>query len=333
MYTERDKETLGRVGVVALLAVCAFFPATANATFPGDNGYIYFSGQNAGGNYDIWRVRANGRGLHRLTHQPGAPDELGVSDPSASRNSKRIAFTAGNQATSDVWIMHGDGSHPEQLTMPAPFPVQGLDQMPGISPDAKRIAFMTTRETDPMASGEDYNIWMMRADGSNQRTLLDSTAEDYFPEFTPNGKTVVMASEVTGSLDIASVTLAGAPHTSATAITGGASNALETTPTVSPNGKRVAFVRYDNAAPVDRRRDILSIKLDGTGEQPVATDDQTNESWPAYSPNGKKIAYVRESDVTAPDIVVANADGSHRKPLTIDSDKVVFPAGLDWGAK
>ena len=195
MYTERDKETLGRVGVVALLAVCAFFPATANATFPGDNGYIYFSGQNAGGNYDIWRVRANGRGLHRLTHQPGAPDELGVSDPSASRNSKRIAFTAGNQATSDVWIMHGDGSHPEQLTMPAPFPVQGLDQMPGISPDAKRIAFMTTRETDPMASGEDYNIWMMRADGSNQRTLLDSTAEDYFPEFTPNGKTVVMASE------------------------------------------------------------------------------------------------------------------------------------------
>jgi len=312
---------------MALLAVSAFFPATANATFPGDNGYIYFSGQNADGKYDIWRVRANGRGLHKLTHQPGAPDELGVSDPSASRHSKRIAFTAGSQATSDVWIMHGDGSHPKQLTMPAPAPVQGLDQMPGISPDAKRIAFMTTRETDPMAMGLDYNIWMMHADGSHQETLLDSTAEDYFPEFTPNGKSVVMASEVTGDLDIASVTLAGAPHTSATAITG-ASNARDTTPSVSPSGKRVAFVRVNNAAPFDRQLDILSIKLDGSDERPIATDDEINETSPAYSPNGKKIAYLTPSG-----LVIANADGSHPKRLKLDPDKVSFPATPDWGSK
>jgi TolB protein len=316
-------------GIVALLAISAFGPATASATFPGDNGYIYFAGQNANnGRYDIWRVRPSGKGLKKLTHQPGAPEATDVFDPSAARHSKRIAFTVGTQATSDVWIMHADGSHPKQLTFPAAFPVQGLDQMPGISPDAKRIAFMTTRETDPMASGEDYDIWMMRADGSHQTALLDVTGEDYFPEFTPNGKSVVMASEVSGDLDIASVTLAGAPHTSpATAITG-ASNARETTPSVSPNGKRVAFVRIDDSAPFDRALDILSIKMDGSDEQPIANDDTINESSPVYSPDGKKIAYVTPSGV-----VIAKADGSHPKPLHLNPSKVTFATNLEWGAK
>jgi Tol biopolymer transport system component len=322
------RSALGKVALAALLLAPAAMPGVAHATFPGGNGYIYFSGfdPDTPGGYDIWRVRPDGGGLRRLTHQPGAPDATGVFDPSAARNSKRIAFTVGTQATSDVWIMHADGSHREQLTTPAAVPVQGLDQMPGISPNAKRIAFMTTRDTDPMAMGLDYNIWMMRADGSDPGALLDSTGEDYFPEFTPDGQAVVMASEVTGDLDIASVTLAGAPHTSATAITG-ASNARETTPSVAPDGTRVAFVRYNDALRFDRQLDILSISLDGNDEQPIATDDQLNETSPAYSPNGKKIAYVKPSG-----IVIADADGSNPKPLKLDPDKVNSPVNLDWGA-
>jgi Tol biopolymer transport system component len=321
----RYREGLIKVGFVTAVVVAAFMPASAGATFPGDNGFIYFAGQNASnGRYDIWRVKPSGKGLKKLTHQPGAPDAQDLFDPSASRHSKRIAFTVGTQATSDVWIMHGDGSHPKQLTFPAAFPVQGLDQMPGISPDAKRIAFMTTRETDPMAAGEDYDIWTMKADGSNQSALLDVTGEDYFPEFTPNGKSVVMASEVSGDLDIASVTLAGAPHTTpATPITG-ASNLRETTPSVSPNGKRVAFVRIDAGGHLD----VLSVRMDGSDEQPIADDSTINESFPVYSPDGKKIAYV-----TPTGIVIAKADGSHPKPLKISSNKVAFVAQLDWGSK
>ena len=316
-------------GLLVALAVCAVaVPATARASFPGGNGDIYFAGRDVDtpSSIDLWRVHPDGDGLRKLTDRAHGPAE--GFDPSVSKKVTRVAFTVGSQATSDVWIMRPDGSSPKQLTTSPPtVPVQGLDQMPGISPNGRRIAFMTTRETDPMASGLDYNIWMMRSDGSRQKQLLDTTAEDYFPEFTPDGRSVVLASEVTGDLDIAMVPIAGAPHTSATALTG-YSNVVETTPTVAPDGESVAFVRRDSSQPFDRQLDVLSVPVGSSTEQPIATDDQINETSPAYSPNGRKIAYVTPSGA-----VIADADGSDPAPLRLNPNRVFDPAELEWAPK
>jgi Tol biopolymer transport system component len=306
-----------QVLALSLLGLGLALPPAAQATFPGQNGRIFFVGITGGsGFYDIFSANPDGTGIVNLTDLPGGPGE-GL-DPSVSANGSRVAFTVGSQATSEVWVMNADGSSPQRLTSNT-----ALDQMPGISPDGSRIAFMTTRDTVGMG-GLDYDIWIMDADGSDQQLLLNGSGEDYFPEFTPDGQTVVMASEVSGDLDIASVPALGGPFNVATGITT-ASTLVETTPSVSPDGGRVAFIRTDGALPFDRRNDLLSIGLGGTGELPVAADPTLNERTPTYSPDGTKIVFGLPSGLT-----IAAAGGSSPAPLALDPAVVTFPGQPDW---
>jgi Tol biopolymer transport system component len=293
------------VAAAALVGVTLLAPGTASATFPGENGKIFFSARElSSGIYDIWSMNPDGSELVNLTDLPGGPGE--GTDPSVSGDGTRVAFTVGSQATSEVWIMNADGSNPTRLTFNSDPPPNGLDQMPGISPDGTRIAFMTTRETPPMPTGQEFDIWVMNSDGGGQQALLHGTGESYFPEFTPDGQTVVMAHEVSGDLDIAYVPSTGGPFSSATQVTE-ASTVVETHPSVSPDGTRVAFARRLTLP----NHDILSIGLDAMNEVPIAaTGDQ--ELNPAYSPDGAKIVYYSGA---SDGLVIANVDGSAPTPL------------------
>jgi Tol biopolymer transport system component len=67
-------------------------------------------------------------------------------------------------------------------------------------------------------------------------------------------------------------------------------NLIETTPSVSPDGARVAFGRTDVSVPlIQRQSDVFSIGLDGMNEATVAATPAVNEISPAYSPDGTKI--------------------------------------------
>jgi Tol biopolymer transport system component len=305
----------------AILALIA--PAGATAAFPGANGRIFFAGDDQGepaGIYDLFSVNPDGSGLVNLTDLPGGPGE--GTDPSVSADGTRVAFTVGSQAASEVWVMNADGSKPQQLTDSAGLEaIQSLDQMPGISPDGSRIAFMTTRETPPAAIGYEYDIWIMDADGTGQEPLLHGTGESYFPEFTPDGETVVMASEVTGDLDIARVPATGGPFSTAVSITG-ASNEIETAPSVRPDGIRVGYARRISASQYDIRDAYLS---DGTDEFPIAADPALSETSPSFSPDGTKIAYAAGGQ-----ILVAASGGANPAPLALDAAIVQAPAQPEW---
>ncbi len=306
----------------AITSLALSVAVDARASFPGANGRIFFIGRAPpSGSYDIWSVNEDGSGLVNLTDLPGGPGE--GFDPSVTADGTRVAFTVGTQAASEVWIMNTDGSSPQQLTFSSGAPVQGLDQMPGIAPDGSRIAFMTTRDTPPMSMGLDYDIWVMNADGTNQQLLLNGSGEDYFPEFTPDGQRVVVASEVSGDLDIAHVPATGGPFTTATAVTG-ASNLIETTPSVRPDGTRVAFARYDpGVSPF--QRDIQDAFFDGTDEFPIAADPMVSETTPSYSPDGTKIAYSSPAG-----LIIAAAGGADPAPVPLDANAVVDPTQPEW---
>jgi Tol biopolymer transport system component len=306
------------IAVTAMIGGALIAAPAAQATFPGENGKIFFSAREpSSGFYDIWSMNPDGSELVNLTDLPGGPGE-GV-DASVSGDGTRVAFTVGSQATSEVWIMNADGSNPTQLTNNTGLvdPPNALDQMPGISPDGTRIAFMTTRETPPMPTGLEYDIYVMNSDGSDPQPLLAVTGESYFPEFTPDGQTVVMAHEVTGDLDVAYVPATGGPFPTATAIT--TNNLVESTPSVSPDGTRVAFVRRLSLS----NSDVLSIGIDGMNESPVAADAAQNESTPAYSPDGTKILFSAQGE-----LMLANTDGSNAVPL--DTGSATDPIQPDW---
>jgi TolB protein len=119
---------------------------------------------------DVFIINADGSGQRNLTHNLGR----GNWDPSWSADGTTIGF---GSAGPDVWTIRTDGRHLHPLT-------RGGGESPAWSPDGKRIAFMSTR------TGNQYDIYLMNADGSGIRRLTTSPNEDGWPAWSPDGKTI-----------------------------------------------------------------------------------------------------------------------------------------------
>lgn len=99
----------------------------------------------------------------------------------------RIAFVGGNIGPNggDIFTMNPDGSDVTQLTT---FAANGGAACCGFwSPDGRRLVFAAQPAGAPT-----YQLWMMNANGSNQRQLLnDPNWFDISPTFSPDGSQIV----------------------------------------------------------------------------------------------------------------------------------------------
>jgi Tol biopolymer transport system component len=94
----------------------------------------------------------------------------------------RIAFVVGP----DIFTMNPDGSEVRQLTNLGPDNGAFWESW---SPDGKQIVFNEYRSPDFLGQ-----LWLMNADGSNQRLLLaDSDFDDERPSFTSDGNSVIFS--------------------------------------------------------------------------------------------------------------------------------------------
>lgn len=115
------------------------------------------------GNSAIWVMNSDGGHMTQLTTRYGDryPDS---EDPAWSPDGDKIAFWSGQagKGYGNIWIIDEDGTNPRRLTdLPLPL---NCDE-PAWSPDGGQIAFSTTRNGDSQ-------IWVMNADGKNQRGLI-----------------------------------------------------------------------------------------------------------------------------------------------------------------
>lgn len=141
---------------------------------------------------DIWVMNADGTNKIQLTKE--------VSDdniPTWSPNGTKIAFTSnrvGNRY--QIFVMNADGSNPKALTT-AYFDTiiqQDIEQkVPAWSPDGRYIAYWAGVEANVQSvpgvefPGDVWNVWVMNADGSNQRKLI--IGDD--PAWSPDSKTIL----------------------------------------------------------------------------------------------------------------------------------------------
>ena len=93
------------------------------------------------------------------------------TDPDWQPNGDKIVLQIKGAAQYDLWLVNGDGSGLVGLTRPATVLVDSLPSnvAPAWSPDGAHIVFLSNR-TDENTAG-DWRIWVMDADGSNQRAL------------------------------------------------------------------------------------------------------------------------------------------------------------------
>jgi TolB protein len=325
MYSKRERKgrdmtrramllpaLVGAAALIACLAALVTAVHEAQAAFPGQNGRIAFSAYrptSTGSDQQIITVSPNGTGTRQLTTNYG-------STPDFSADGRKIAYAG----RGGIYVMDRFGNGKRLVA-------DGTAYDPAWSPDGSKLAFVRQEPVYGPDGGVDFHkadLWVMNADGSEQRKLTDDLAFDDNPTFSPDGTKVAFDDE---GGELWTINLDGSGRHNLT----NTPNSGEYHPDFSPDGKKVAF----SSPGQYNRSDIYTMNLDGTARTNVTDSRYFNEEEAVWSPNGKRIAYRRElpnNDSNQPDIFVENADGSSGRPTNVSNDPELN-FSPDWGPK
>lgn len=294
-----------RISLVA--AVAAFtLPCGAGATDSAGNRVVFIS--NRDGNAQIYVMNADGGDQHPLTR--GAEEN---TEPAWSADGRQIAFTSYRDGNAEIYVMAANGDHPRRLTSEAL-----ADNSPVWTPDGK-IVFRSMRDRWP-------NFYVMDADGGNLKRLTFSQSDKGAPVLSPDGKWIAFVAH--GEKGRADIHVMPATGGEVKDITGALSKNQKTSPSWSPDSKRIMYVEAKDLA-----LNIHVVDVDG-GNPGKLTDNIYTNAFPSWSPDGRRIAFVssREGNRTQlarGDIYVMNADGSGAINLTQNPEEDNYPA---WSA-
>jgi Tol biopolymer transport system component len=147
--------------------------------------------------YDIYVADSSGAHATRLTDNPGY-DAEGTLSP----DGQTIVFTSLRNGDLDIYTMRTDGTQLKRLTH-----TLGYDGGPFFSPDGKQIVYRASHPATAADSAEyrallhqqavrptNMDIWVMNADGSEQRQVTTLPGANFAPFFTPDGRRIIFAS-------------------------------------------------------------------------------------------------------------------------------------------
>ncbi len=306
----------------------------------------------------LWLVPARGGTPIPLT-KAGTPAG-GHGAPAWSPDGSRIFFTASDRRLSSVWSIRGDGtdvvgvvSEPFIAFDPAPSPdgrwlyfsavTEGerygvwrvpltrstsapdgppaaVLNMPGfstrhfaIAPDGLRMVCTALATAS--------NLWALPLDPgsleptSPARPLTRGSGRNNRPSFSPDGRRIAFDRwQVGSSRDIWVVAADGSGQRQLTV-----DPHADTEASWTPDGRRVAFLS-------DRTGtwSLWSVGSDG-GDERMEASVEPGADAVRLSPDGTRIAYHAAAVGGAPNLWVANADGSGVRQLTFDTQLMGFP--------
>ena len=173
-----------------------------------------------------------------------------------------------------------------------------------------QIAFTSEREGH-------LQIYVMDADGKNQRRLSNDPFLNWDPSWSPDGKRIVFTS--TEAKDIErkrpQIYVIDADGKNRRRLSNRFIKDAEWHPAWSPDGKRIAYTSsgaMDTAGGFWR---IYVIDADGKNRQ-ILSDDAVDDRQPSWSPDSKRIAFASWRDGFGKGIYVMDADGKNQQRLT-----------------
>ncbi len=259
-----------------------------------DGEWIAFESRRADGIDHIFIARRDGSELRQLTHAQ-EDDETPIFSPDGETILFARKLGEGRDAHLDIFAMDRDGGNLRNITNTP----DAQDDHHRYSADGKRIVFNSSRAT-PFSSlsdeefdnyGWNYDIWVMNADGSDQRPLFEAPGWDTYPSLSPDGGTLLwrrVLEEGERNSEIFIADAGGAnPHN--------ISNhpAFDGYPVFSPDGNWIVF-SSNRDSDGDTFR-IYAMRLDGSGltrltDPPPGAEDVR----PAWASDGKSIIFNRD---------------------------------------
>jgi Tol biopolymer transport system component len=148
-------------------------------------------------NDDICRINVDGSGRKNLTD-----NEVADYSTSWSADGRRIAFASGRGSTpgnpNDIYVMNADGSHVVRVTSSV-----GIDEYPVWSPDGSVIAFSCTDGGMHESGVGDFEVCLVRPDGSNRRRITDTPGICDPTGWSPDGRSLLYTCDPDGNGDAA----------------------------------------------------------------------------------------------------------------------------------
>jgi len=257
-------------------------------TWSRDGKYIVFVSDRFGG-VGICRVgRGGGGGIAALT-QPAA-DEVDVFPDAGPEG--QVAFASNrSRGVFQVWSISIGARGLTQLTN-APYGAN----YPAWSRDGKELAYMA-----PDKNGKEF-VWIMDADGSNQRQLTDGTQ----PRWSPDGKRLVYSKMTQGKEKNRDIYTIEIETNTISQIT--SENTAEFSPDWGPDGKWISYIAYKgklgylkngkeviNDLKSKPNYEIWIKNVEETGKSGIQlTRSKGLNGWPRWAPSGTELAFVSD---------------------------------------
>lgn len=270
-------------------AVTANSGVSWQPTWSYDGSQLAFS-TNRDGNFQVYRIEADGTGQLRLVN-----NAFECTHPSWSpvSSGSKIAYQSTEAGGYQIFTMDPDGTDQEQLTS------VGDNIWPCYSRDGSRIAFASNR------GGGEFLLYTMASDGSSQAQVGNHVVSSP-PEWSADGTRIIFNKE---RFELYSVL--ASDGSSAQRIT---QNALqEDNVAADPNGTRLVF----DAADPDGKRKLFVVDPEGGNERNVDTlDARYSGSW---SHDGQRVVFSRLDAFDREIAYSAEWDGGDVGELTFGS--------------
>jgi len=247
--------------------------------------------------FQIWHLSYPEGEAHQLTN-----DLNNYTGMSLTADSGTLAVVQSEQQAS-IWIAPmGNASRARPVTSGS----GKADLRPAWTPDG-RIVY------DSNASGIE-DIWIVNADGSNQKQLTANYSVDRDSAVSPDGRYIVFVSSRSGVDDLWRMNIDGSDQRQ---LTNGGSR--KQSPQFSPDGRWLIYHTAFGKQTV--------WKISAEGGEPVQLTDKPSE-YPTVSPDSKLVAYLYRDENAPWRIAVAPLEGG--QPLKTFDLPPTYERPLHW---